>query len=159
MHPSQNHELRGGSPRIERPCRRSRHQSTSHRWPTRVSAPIPTGPLRGQSGPSPSGFCLHQSLYSPFRTSHLGTNANHFNKAVTHHTKNKRPRLGGQLIIKLKPRENYVALSALRASWAAFFSRYLSSVRLCQPTQLSVGDRPHVHALIAIASKVFALNK
>jgi hypothetical protein len=24
---------------------------------------------------------------------------------------------------------------------------------------LSVGDRPHVHALIAIASKVFALNK
>jgi NAD(P)-dependent dehydrogenase (short-subunit alcohol dehydrogenase family) len=52
----------------------------------------------------------------------LGTNANHFNKAVTHHTKNKRPRLGGQLIIKLKPRENYLALSALRASWAAFFS-------------------------------------
>ena len=98
-------------------------------------------------------------MYSPFRTSHLGTNANHFKKAVTHHTKNKRPQLRGRLIIILTPRGSYVALSALRASWAAFFSRYFSSVRLCQPTQLSVGDRPHVHALIAIASKVFALNK
>ncbi|MDG1203920.1 MAG: hypothetical protein P8N51_00970, partial [Pseudomonadales bacterium] len=65
----------------------------------------------------------------------------------------------GQLIIELKSQKGYAALSALRASWAAFFSRYLSSVRLCQPTQLSVGDRPHVHALIAIASKVLGLNK
>ena len=158
MHPGQSHGRRGGSPRTEKPCQRSRYLSTSHLWPTRICALIPTGPFRGQSGPRPSGFHLYQSLYSQFRTSHLGTNANHFKKAVTHHTKNKRPRLGGQLIIKLKPRENYVALSALRASWAAFFSRYLSSVRLCQPTQLSVGDRPHVHALIAIASKVFALK-
>jgi len=132
--------------------------STSRRWLIRARAPIPTGPLRGQSGPRPSGFYLHQSLYSPFRTSHLGTNANHFKQASAHDATNKRPQLRGQLIIKLKPRKDYVAFSACRASWAAFFSRYFSSVRLCQPTQLSVGDRPHVHALIAIASKVFALN-
>ena len=95
----------------------------------------------------------------PFRTSHLGTDANHFKQASAHDATNKMPQLRGQLIIKLKPRKDYVAFSACRASWAAFFSRYFSSVRLCQPTQLSVGDRPHVHALIAIASKVFALNK
>ena len=158
MHPIQSHGRRGDSPRTERPCRRPRRLSKCHRWPRRVRVPIQFGPLRGQSSPRPSEFCQHQSLHSPFRTSHLGTNTNHFNKAVTNHTKNKRPQLGGQLIIKLKLQEGYVALSALRTSWAAFFFRYFFSVRLCQPTQLSVGDRPHVNALIAIASKVFNFN-
>ena len=128
------------------------HLSTSRHHPIGVRAPIQLGPLRGQSGPRPSGFCLYQSLYSPFRTSHLGTDAYLYKKAVTHHTQNKRPQLRGPFDIQTDPVEFYVALSALLASWAAFFSRYFSSVRLCHPTQLSVGDRPHVHALIAIAS-------
>ena len=55
--------------------------------------------------------------------------------------------------------ECYSAFSALRASYAAFFSTYFSSVRLCQPTQFSVGDLPKAHELIAIAFWVFFLIK
>jgi len=46
----------------------------------------------------------------------------------------------------------YSAFSDLLASYAALFSTYFYSVRLCHPTQLSAGDLPQVHELIAIAS-------
>ena len=41
---------------------------------------------------------------------------------------------------------------------SSFFSKYCSSVKLCQPTQLPVGLRPHLHSAMLNSQIVYTLD-